>query len=172
MEPLGVLRRIDELGRIVIPKGIRNRLKINEGDRVELILENESNLVMRKYSTLQGVDEVAKNMLVALEKEIGIAALLCSNESFLASSSPKYQYYEGKPISSRLLTVLNERKNTGLANHAISAMGDLVNCVVFPLAKNSELIGGVILMDVASIDEFQNRIMIVFRNILLSVLKI
>ena len=46
MEPMGVLRRIDELGRIVIPKGIRSRLKINEGDRVELILENDTELLL------------------------------------------------------------------------------------------------------------------------------
>lgn len=172
MDQLGVLRRIDELGRIVIPKGIRNRLKINEGDRVELILENESDLVLRKYSSLQGIDETTKSMLITLEKEIGIPVLLCSNEAFLISSSSKYQYYENKPISSRLLTILNERKNVGVVGHAISDFDELVNCVIFPLAKNSELIGGIILMNVTSIDELQNRIMLVFRNLLLSTLKI
>ena len=72
MEPMGVLRRIDELGRIVIPKGIRSRLKINEGDRVELILENDTELLLRKYSPMHEIKDNVKNMLIALEKELNI----------------------------------------------------------------------------------------------------
>lgn len=60
MEPMGVLRRIDELGRIVIPKGIRSRLKINEGDRVELILENDAELLLRKYSPMHEIKDNVK----------------------------------------------------------------------------------------------------------------
>lgn len=172
MEPLGVLRRIDELGRIVIPKGIRSRLKINEGDRVELILNNESDLIVRKYSSFQGVDDLTKNMMKSLEKEINIPALLCSNEKILLSSSEKYSFYENKNISSRLLTQLNERKNLALVGQTISEIDEQINCIIYPLAKNSELIGGIILLGVTTIDEYQNRIVTVFRNILLGVLKI
>ena len=130
MEPMGVLRRIDELGRIVIPKGIRSRLKINEGDRVELILEND--------------------------------------EVFLFSSSLKYEYYIEKPISSKLLSLLNERKNVGLVNHNLSNINEPLNCMIYPLAKNSELIGGLIMIGINNVDDWQNRIMLLFRNILLS----
>ena len=99
MEPIGILRRIDELGRIVIPKGIRSRLKLNEGDRVELILENEVNLLVRKYSPLQVISDNVKNMLIALEKELNIPVLLTNNEIILSSSSNRYDYYVGKPIN-------------------------------------------------------------------------
>ena len=168
MEPMGVLRRIDELGRIVIPKGIRSRLKINEGDRVELILENDTELLLRKYSPMHEIKDNVKNMLIALEKELNIPVLLCNNEIFLFSSSLKYEYYIEKPISSKLLSLLNERKNVGLVNHNLSNINEPLNCMIYPLAKNSELIGGLIMIGINNIDDWQNRIMLLFRNILLS----
>lgn len=168
MEPMGVLRRIDELGRIVIPKGIRSRLKINEGDRVELILENDAELLLRKYSPMHEIKDNVKNMLIALEKELNIPVLLCNNEIFLASSSLKYEYYIEKPISSKLLSLLNERKNVGLVNHNLSNINEPLNCMIYPLAKNSELIGGLIMIGINNVDDLQNRIMLLFRNILLS----
>ncbi len=168
MEPMGVLRRIDELGRIVIPKGIRSRLKINEGDRVELILENDAELLLRKYSPMHEIKDNVKNMLIALEKELNIPVLLCNNEVFLFSSSLKYEYYIEKPISSKLLSLLNERKNVGLVNHNLSNINEPLNCMIYPLAKNSELIGGLIMIGINNVDDWQNRIMLLFRNILLS----
>ena len=168
MKPMGVLRRIDELGRIVIPKGIRSRLKINEGDRVELILENDTELLLRKYSPMHEIKDNVKNMLIALEKELNIPVLLCNNEIFLASSSLKYEYYIEKPISSKLLSLLNERKNVGLVNHNLSNINEPLNCMIYPLAKNSELIGGLIMIGINNVDDLQNRIMLLFRNILLS----
>ena len=168
MEPMGVLRRIDELGRIVIPKGIRSRLKINEGDRVELILENDTELLLRKYSPMHEIKDNVKNMLIALEKELNIPVLLCNNEMFLASSSLKYEYYIEKPISSKLLSLLNERKNVGLVNHSLSNLNEPLNCMIYPLAKNSELIGGLIMIGINNTDDLQNRMMLLFRNILLS----
>ena len=168
MEPMGVLRRIDELGRIVIPKGIRSRLKINEGDRVELILENDTELLLRKYSPMHEIKDNVKNMLIALEKELNIPVLLCNNEVFLFSSSLKYEYYIEKPISSKLLSLLNERKNVGLVNHNLSNINEPLNCMIYPLAKNSELIGGLIMIGINNVDDLQNRIMLLFRNILLS----
>lgn len=168
MEPMGVLRRIDELGRIVIPKGIRSRLKINEGDRVELILENDAELLLRKYSPMHEIKDNVKNMLIALEKELNIPVLLCNNEIFLASSSVKYEYYIEKPISSKLFGLLNERKNVGLVNHNLSNINEPLNCMIYPLAKNSELIGGLIMIGINNVDDWQNRIMLLFRNILLS----
>lgn len=168
MEPMGVLRRIDELGRIVIPKGIRSRLKINEGDRVELILENDAELLLRKYSPMHEIKDNVKNMLIALEKELNIPVLLCNNEIFLASSSLKYEYYIEKPISSKLLSLLNERKNVGLVNHNLSNINEPLNYMIYPLAKNSELIGGLIMIGINNVDDLQNRIMLLFRNILLS----
>lgn len=172
MEPLGVLRRIDELGRIVIPKGIRNRLKINEGDRVELILENESDLVVRKFHSFQGVDELSRKLIVSLGKEINMPVLVCSNERFLASSNEKYMFYEGENISKNLFNLLNERKNTALFGQAISPVGDILNCVVYPMAKDSELLGGIVVPNATNVTEYQNKIIIIFRNILMSMLKI
>lgn len=172
MEPLGVLRRIDELGRIVIPKGIRNRLKINEGDRVELILENESDLIVRKFHSFQGVDELSRKLILNLEKEINMPVLVCSNERFLASSNEKYMYYEGENISKGLFNALNERKNTAIFSQTLAQVGESLNCVVYPMAKDSELLGGIVIPNTTNVSDYQNKIIIIFRNILMSMLKI
>ena len=53
----GIVRRIDELGRIVIPKEIRKNLRINTGDNVEIYMDENNKIVLKKYSTLFGMEE-------------------------------------------------------------------------------------------------------------------
>lgn len=171
-EPLGVLRRIDELGRIVIPKGIRNRLRINEGDRVELILNNESDLIVRKYSSFQGVDESIKKLIASLEKEIGIPVLLCSSEEVIAVSNERYASLEGKDICDELRAALNERRNVTLLNQKAIKGYEPINCAIYPIAKNSELVGGLILINTTMLNEYQNKIVLIFRNIIMNILKL
>ena len=75
MKETGVSRRIDELGRIVIPKEIRKNLKIREGDQMEFYVEKEY-VVLRKKSSLQGLDEDIEHLLEVLYKKINKVILL------------------------------------------------------------------------------------------------
>ena len=80
MKATGIIRRIDDLGRVVIPKEIRRTLKIREGDPLEIFLEDENGLVFRKYSLLSMSDEIlrtAKLMAKFAGVEIAIYDTSC-----------------------------------------------------------------------------------------------
>ena len=79
MKATGIVRRIDDLGRIVIPKEIRRNLHIREGDPLEIFLEEDGGVVFKKYSIMGEFSSYAKQMQNALSSN-GIAAAIFDNE--------------------------------------------------------------------------------------------
>ena len=59
MKATGIVRRIDDLGRVVIPKEIRRTLRIREGDPLEIFTEREGSVILRKYSPIGEIGAVA-----------------------------------------------------------------------------------------------------------------
>ena len=59
MKATGVVRRIDELGRIVIPKELIKNLRIREGENIEIYMDENSNIILKKFSSLKNINEVA-----------------------------------------------------------------------------------------------------------------
>ena len=62
MKATGVVRRIDELGRIVIPKEIRKNFRIKEGENVEIYID-DNNIILKKYSELKNVSDISSNII-------------------------------------------------------------------------------------------------------------
>ena len=77
MKATGVVRRIDDLGRIVIPKEIRRNFKINEGDSIEIFVDNNG-IVLKKYSLLDDMVEIASNLVDVVRKIYGKRHLISS----------------------------------------------------------------------------------------------
>ena len=92
MKETGVSRRIDELGRIVIPKEIRKNLKIREGDQMEFYVEKEY-VVLRKQSSLKGIDEDIEHLLEVLYRKLNKEVLLTDLDKVLVSL--RNREYEG-----------------------------------------------------------------------------
>ena len=76
MRPTGIVRRIDELGRIVVPKELRRSLRIHEGDSVEIFVDPDGSIVLKKYSAVGQLREMAADMAEALAKSSGEVALI------------------------------------------------------------------------------------------------
>ena len=89
MKETGVSRRIDELGRIVIPKEIRKNLKIREGDQMEFYVEKEY-VVLRKQSSLRGIDEDIIHLLEVLHRKLNKEVLLTDLDKVLYSLKNKH----------------------------------------------------------------------------------
>lgn len=111
MKATGVVRRIDDLGRIVIPKEIRKNLRIREGENLEIYIENEERIVLQKYSLLNKIDDLAQSFTDAINMFTNHNILITDTDNIIAFSGPLKKKYLNQPISEKLLSSINRREN-------------------------------------------------------------
>ena len=105
----GIVRRIDELGRIVIPKEIRRSLRIKEGDNLEILIDNES-IILKKYSVIKNLNEFAQNITDAIHSFITNSVLITDTNSILAVSGPLKKELLNKTIGIDLESKIKRRE--------------------------------------------------------------
>lgn len=110
MKDTGVVRRIDELGRIVIPKEIRKNMRIKEGENLEIYIENE-NIILKKNSKLKHIKEIAPFLVDAINKSINKEIIITDRDIILACSKNLKDEYLNKKISEDLEIAINRREN-------------------------------------------------------------
>ena len=84
MKATGIVRRIDDLGRVVIPKEIRRTMRIREGDPLEIYTSRDGEVVFKKYSLLGGLDEFAAQFCETLSKSTGSIVAVTDRDSVIA----------------------------------------------------------------------------------------
>ncbi len=173
MNQIGAIRRIDELGRIVIPKGIRMRLRINEGDRLEIGINNEGIIQIQKYNAFMNNYDSVTNIVVTLAKEIRHPVLVIRDGTILTRSEDVMNELQvGNEIEFSLYNRLFERKNYVGNNENIIPNGGRLQFTMFPLAYNSEILGGLIVLHEGGLSDENTRIIQAFRNLLTMILKV
>ena len=85
MKDTGIVRRIDELGRIVIPKEIRKNLRINTGDNVEIYMDENNKIVLKKYSTLFGMEEELFNIAKVINETSNATIIITDIDKIIVS---------------------------------------------------------------------------------------
>jgi AbrB family transcriptional regulator (stage V sporulation protein T) len=85
MKATGIVRRVDVLGRVVVPKEIRKILGISEGDPLEIFTEKDG-IILKKYSPLSNMDEIANDVAQALSRQTGKCVFICDKDVFLSAS--------------------------------------------------------------------------------------
>lgn len=172
MAQMGILRRIDELGRIVIPKGIRNRMRINEGDTLELVVTENNEIKITKFDSFQGNSETIFNLLSALSKEMGLSLALCSSQEFIMEYPVQEPSLIHRQVNNALIKAINERKVvTLLSQNVFENEKEVKYLIVYPLAKYSEALGALIVINRESLSEEENKLISLFRNIIVNLLK-
>ncbi|MDD3340711.1 MAG: stage V sporulation T C-terminal domain-containing protein [Bacilli bacterium] len=116
MKATGVIRRIDELGRIVVPKEIRKNLRIREGDSLEIFVGENENIILKKHSALHNIKDFASLLVEAVYKDIKRNILITDTDEVLACAGKGKKEYLGKPISTALAESIN-RRDTMLERH-------------------------------------------------------
>lgn len=124
----GIIRRIDDLGRVVIPKEMRKTLRIKEGDPLE-IFTNKEELVFKKYSPIESVGELTELVAKGLENICEKTCVITDTDKIIYASS-KCKDFIGKEISSELASVIKERKSI------LNSKGD--GGKIIPLVKNDD----------------------------------
>lgn len=144
----GVIRRIDELGRIVIPKEIRKSLRIKEGENLEILVDNE-NIILKKYSLIKNLNEFAQNITDSIKSFIDNSVLICDRDSIIAVSGELKKQLLNKKIGSDLEIKLNRREEM-LEKHKknIKITNEDLECTyaVSPIIINGDTIGLVMII--------------------------
>lgn len=148
MKATGIVRRIDDLGRVVIPKEIRRTLRIREGDPLEIYTEKDGEVIFKKYSPIGELGEFAANYVETLSKASGHGACITDRDNIIAVSGvPKKELME-KPVSGELEKVMAERIfiNYQSDKHVtVSEATDKYSAgVVVPIVAEGNTIGSVL----------------------------
>ena len=109
MKATGIVRRIDDLGRVVIPKEIRRTMRIREGDPLEIFTEKDGEVIFKKYSPIGELGDFAENYVETLAKTSGHAACITDRDNVIAVSGvPKKELIE-KRVSPELDDLIRSR---------------------------------------------------------------
>lgn len=155
MKATGIVRRIDDLGRVVIPKEIRKTLRIREGDPLEIFTDREGEVILKKYSSIGELSEFAAHYAESLFKTSGYATCITDKDSIIAVSGvPKKEFLQ-KPISEELDKVIREKatvfaKNADESTIPITREEDdnkkYTAQLVYPIISEGDSIGSVIMV--------------------------
>lgn len=115
MKATGIVRRIDDLGRVVIPKEIRRTLRIREGDPLEIFTDRNGEIILKKYSPIGELGAFAREYAESLAKNAGHITCIVDKDQIIAVSGGTKKEFMEKHISSELEEVINNR-NTLIAN--------------------------------------------------------
>ena len=155
MKATGVVRRIDDLGRIVIPKEIRKVLRIKEGDPIEIFTGREGEVILKKYSPIGELSEFATNYAETLAKTTGHIACITDKDNVIAVSGISKKEFLEQDISKELENLMDEREvYTSNQNNDI-AIPIIKNDnqerrfnaqVIYPIISQGDVIGSVVLI--------------------------
>ena len=111
MKATGIVRRIDDLGRVVIPKEIRRTLRIREGDPLEIFTDREGEIILKKYSPIGELGAFAKQYAESLAQSTGQIVCITDRDQIIAfAGGPKKEVLQ-KPISKQLEGAIDSRES-------------------------------------------------------------
>lgn len=165
MKATGIVRRIDDLGRVVIPKEIRRTMRIREGDPLEIYTEKDGEVIFKKYSPIGELGDFAATYAETLAKTTGKGTCITDRDNIIAVSGlPKKELIERK-ISTDIDNVMIEKtpfKSQGFDSGINIAEGiDKYNAgIVVPILSEGDAIGSVIFVmkDGEEPDEIENKL--------------
>ena len=150
MKETGIVRRIDELGRVVIPKELRKVLKLKEGELLEIFTNDKGELVLKKYNEVGATPDQLDVISKILYKNTGKEVAICDTSSILVHCGGKENLL-GEEISEELYEVLDDRKSRLVKDNKVVRLADDKDTVssneqyIVPLISSGDLYGGIIL---------------------------
>ncbi|MFC5530018.1 stage V sporulation protein T [Cohnella yongneupensis] len=165
MKATGIVRRIDDLGRVVIPKEIRRTLRIREGDPLEIFVDRDGEVILKKYSPIGELGDFAKEYAESLSESTGHICLITDRDTVIAvAGAPKKEFLD-KAIGTLLESCMENRKillEPGAGNHEIMRDNNDANgsLVAAPIVAGGDPIGTVVLIgkdDSVSVGEMESK---------------
>lgn len=154
MKATGIVRRIDELGRIVVPKEIRRMLRLREGDPLEIFTDRDGGVILKKYSAIRELMSFASEYCESLQQTIGNIIIISDRDNIISVSGIVKKEYLDKKVSLDLEKKMEERKSF-VAGEAVNKtialfedeefVGKYFAQVISPILVEGDVIGAVII---------------------------
>lgn len=153
MKATGIVRRIDDLGRVVIPKEIRRTLRIREGDPLEIFTDREGEIILKKYSPIGELSAFAKQYAESLAQTMGCLVCVCDMDQIIAAAGTGKKDLQDKYISrplekqlgdrSQIMAALGDKKYVAITD---SQEEEYEYEIICPIICEGDVIGSVILL--------------------------
>lgn len=168
MKATGIVRRIDDLGRVVIPKDIRNTIRWREGDPIEIFVDREGEVILKKYSPIGELGDFAKEYVDSLYETIGQISIITDRDIVIAVAGANKKGFVGKTVGKAVEKVFYDRETWSYHDitekdndklHIIQMDGkdyDIKSQVIAPILCQGDPIGAVIIITKDSNVNFGN----------------
>ena len=156
MKATGIVRRIDELGRVVIPKEIRRTLRIREGDPLEIFTDREGEIILKKYSPIGELSDFAREYTESLHQALGHITAICDKDTIIAVSGAARRELLDKSIHEDVENLIKNRERVMLSRSNDGRMLNITHDdednnrytaeVIIPILSEGDAIGAVIML--------------------------
>ena len=148
MKATGIVRRIDDLGRVVIPKEIRRVMRIREGEPLEIFTENNGEIIFKKYSPVGEMTRCAEQYAEVLHRAGGFQTVITDRDTVVACAGGSKRELVGKAVSDSLETLMESRVHYVVRRDAANRVGvvdgtDKTAAVVSPIVSSGDVVGSV-----------------------------
>ena len=147
MKATGIVRRIDDLGRVVIPKEIRRTMRIREGTPLEIYTGVGGEVIFKKYSPVGELSAFADDYAEALSKSSSLTAVICDEDTVIAAAGPSKKGLVGKDVSEGVQKLIKERTKYMGDGGVVAIDGSgLTVAVAYPIISHGDVGGAVMLV--------------------------
>jgi len=154
LKATGIVRRIDDLGRVVIPKEIRRTLRIREGDPLEIFTDREGEIILKKYSPIGELGAFAKEYAESLAQSAGHITCIVDKDQIIAVSGGAKKEFLEKHISSALEKVINQRSTLTSSRNESNFVpildeddpGSYNNELITPIIAEGDVLGAIVFL--------------------------
>ncbi|MBE6591295.1 MAG: AbrB/MazE/SpoVT family DNA-binding domain-containing protein [Ruminococcaceae bacterium] len=147
MKATGIVRRIDDLGRVVIPKEIRRTMRIREGDPLEIFTDHDGEVIFKKYSPIGELFNFASGYCDTLNKSCGLNVAVCDRDSIIACAGISKKEFVDQKLPQELERLIERRQlfchRSGQALIDLGKAGSYVS-VLMPILLDGDIIGAVL----------------------------
>ena len=152
MKATGIVRRIDDLGRVVIPKEIRRTLRIREGDPLEIFTDREGEVILKKYSPIGELSTFAKEYAEALAQAAGCIACITDRDQIIAAAGNGAKEFSNRRINSELEGIIADRKNVCITEKKFVKIVEDDNMeyssqMIYTITCAGDAVGSVLILD-------------------------
>ena len=144
MKATGIVRRIDDLGRVVIPKEIRRTMRIREGDPLDIYTDRDGEVIFKKYSPIGELSQFATQYAETLHKTCGLSVIICDRDAVIACAGVPRKEYADRKLSAEFEEIISGRNlYTAGSNESVPAVDGgqhFVSCAM-PIITEGDITG-------------------------------
>ena len=156
MKATGIVRRIDDLGRVVIPKEIRRTLRIREGDPLEIYTATDGEVIFKKYSPVGELSEFAGQYADVISRISSLPTLICDKDHVIAAAGVSKREFLERRVSTVLENYMESRKSYAATQQNEGDIQPIEGIehpasVIYPIISSGDVTGAVVMLSSESI---------------------